>query len=846
MAQSFSDSSGTYYVPGPYTTFTVKKSFAGLASNGVLLLIGEADAGPDYSTEADLAANSFSPTEEDAVIAKYKSGDLVDAFRGAVAAANDEDIQGAFNQIVLIKTNVGAKASGTLTNLASGTYGQLFDKSYGAMGNLIYFKVVQNTAESVPTTGNFAFIPPVGSVALNFRVSGAAVVAPGGNLAANTTPTTFVSTVDAISGVAATGGALRTVIPGASGNVDLAVTNAGAKEIKITYTSTWTTTPSVGDTLIIPQALPLEGAANANTGAYIVVAATSNTVTARKLSDAGMAGAVVGTVTSPVTVTSTAVLATTDFSVFAPVTVSLESTAAADGLGKTLEMNALAIGTNSSTDILTHCCYGLTGTTAVASSFVSATGAAAVVNAAAEYKVDLQVNRQADGISETLTAGGDVGLKVGYAGATASVVVTDSTMTLSASGGSGAGFTISDISVYPTINDLCAFINTHTGWTAAPGFATFGSLSPSALDNGTYNCGSTFGAPTGRIKVDGYRFFNAVQTSSLVQLGNPALQAVAGLPAANTNYVFLTGGSIGGTTNAIIVSALAAAEQAKVNFVIPLFSRDATADISDGLTDSTSTYTIDGIHAAARTHVLAMSQTKRKRDRLALLSYKGAYSDAKAKAGNMASALVYMLFQDLKDLNSAGAVYQFQPWMSAVKGAAMQAAGGYRALVNKGINCSGALQAAGDWKDANEGNLEDALIAGLMPIKRRDDGRWVWVSDQSTYGADNNFAYNSLQLMYAIHQIKATLSSKMERAFLGQSTADVSAGLALAGFQASLDSLRFAKLLAPSDDAPAGYKDAKVVLSGTTLFFSVECKPSNAIYFLKIGFAVSQVTQSAG
>jgi hypothetical protein len=845
MAQSYSDDTGTYVVPSAYTTYTVKKSFSGLASNGVLLLVGEADAGPDFTQEADLAANAFSPSEEDAVLAKYKSGDLVDAFRAAVAAANDEDIQGAFNQIVLLKTNVGAKASGALTNLASGTYGSLYDKSYGSMGNLIYFKVIQNTAESLPTTGSFAFIPAVGTVALNFRISGGAVVAPA-NIGAAASPASFVSTIDALSGVAASGGAARTVIPGVSGNLDVQVTSVSNKEIKITYTGTWTTTPSVGDTLVIPNSGPIQGGSDENLGGYIVVAATSNTITARKLSDAGAGGAVVGTVTAPVAVSSAAVVATTDFTVYAPVAITLEAGAVSDGLGKTLEINALPIGTATSTDILTHCAYTVVGTSASACTWVSTSTAPAVINATAEYKVDLQVNRQVDGISETLTAGGDVGLKVGYLGTTASVVVTDSSMTFTASGGSGASFTISDATVYPTINDLCAFINTKTGWTAAPGFATFGSIAPSALDNGTYNCGSTFGAATGRIKVDAYRFFNAVSGSALVQLGNPAAQVSAGLPATNSSYVFLTGGSLGSTTNTIITSALTAAEQVKCNFVIPLFSRDASVDIGDGLTDSSSTYTIDSIHAAVRTHVLAMSQVKRKRDRLALLSYKGTYSDSKAKAGNMASALVYMLFQDMKDVNSAGSVYQFQPWMSAVKAAAMQAAGGYKALVNKGINCSGALQAAGDWKDSIEGNLEDALLAGLMPIKRRDDGRWVWVSDQSTYGADNNFAYNSLQLMYAIHQIKATLTSKMERAFLGQSTADISAGLALAGFQATLDSLRYAKLLAASSDAPAGYKDAKVVVNGTTLFFSVEVKPSNAFYFIRIGFTVSQVTGSAG
>jgi len=279
MAQSFSDSSGTYTVPSAYTTYTVRRSFSGLASNGVLLLIGEADAGPDFTQEEDLAANSFSPTEEDAVLAKYKSGNLVDAFRAAVAPANDEDISGSFTQIVLMKTNVAEKASGTLTSLASTTYGSLYDKSYGALGNLIYFKVIENTAEAMPTTGEFAYIPAVGTTALNFRISGQAVVTPS-NISANSMPSSFVSTIDALAGIDATGGALRTTIPGVSGNLIVTVTSVSNKEIKITYSSTWTTTPSVGDTLVIPTGSPI-AATLANIGGYIVTAATSSTVTAR-------------------------------------------------------------------------------------------------------------------------------------------------------------------------------------------------------------------------------------------------------------------------------------------------------------------------------------------------------------------------------------------------------------------------------------------------------------------------------------------------------------------------------------------------------------------------------------
>lgn len=836
MAQSLTDSTGTYIVPDSYADAKVAKSFSGLATNGVLLLIGEADVGVDFTQETDLAANSFSPTEDGQVLAKYKSGPLVDAFLAAVAASNDPDIAGSFNQIVLVKTNAATKALGTLSKIGGGSYASLYDRSSGALGNLIYFQVTQKTAEAVPTTGAFAYIPAVGTTALNFRVSGAAVAAPS-NLSGNTSPPTFVSTVNALSGIAATGGAARTVIPGISGTLAVAVTDVTNKEIRITYSATWTTVPSVGDTLVIPNSSAIVGAANANIGAYIVNAATTNTITARKLSDAGNGAAVIGVVTAPAAVSATSVLATTDFTVYAPCTITLESTSVADGLGKTMEINELTGGT----DLLSRSCFTVIGQAAQAVSWISKSGSPAIVNAAAEYQVNLNVNRQVDHISEVLSAGGDVGLKVGYTGTTASVVISDSIMTFTVTGGSGANLTV-QLSSFPTINDLCAYINAFTGYSAAPGVSSMGSLPPSALDNGTFSCGTTFGAYTGRIKVDGYKFFKAVQGSALVQLGSPEAQSAQGLPDVNANYVFLAGGAKGATTDSNISAALTAAERVRCNFVIPLFSRDATYDIADGLTDTASTYTIDSTHAAVRTHCLKMSQIKRKRDRQGLLSFKGSFADSKTKAGNMASAIINMAFMDVKDVNSAGSVYQFQPWMGAVKAGALQAAGGYKPIFNKAVNCSGAIHAAGDYDDTMQ---EDALVAGLMPMTKREDGAIIFVSDQTTYAADDNFAYNSLQVMYTINEIKATCNQKMKKALVGQSTADISAGLALAGFQTCLDDLRANKRLAASDSAPAGYRKAKVLISGTGVFFSAEVIPANGIYFVRISFDVSPSVQSA-
>ena len=74
MAKSLVTDAGTLFIPGAYAKYTVQSANAGLATTGVLMLVGEADAGPDWSLEEDLEENSFGPDQLTAVIAKYKSG----------------------------------------------------------------------------------------------------------------------------------------------------------------------------------------------------------------------------------------------------------------------------------------------------------------------------------------------------------------------------------------------------------------------------------------------------------------------------------------------------------------------------------------------------------------------------------------------------------------------------------------------------------------------------------------------------------------------------------------------------------------------------------------------------
>ncbi len=357
MAQQLVTDEGELVIPGGYASYKVQQDVSGLSTTGVLMLVGEADKGPHHSDEDDLALNAFGPNSAAAVLAKYGSGPLVDAYRAAAVPSADNNILGAPARIVLAKTNAGAKARLTLEATDASDYAILADRSYGKSGNLIYTSIEADVAEVIPTTSSFTFIPAVGTVAYGLRVNGAASV--GGTLSAATTPAAFVTALNLLTGVAATGGTNRAAHP-ASGTLALAA--PGSNVITLTASTTFATTPTVGDTLTIPDGSVVEGGSNANVGCYVITAATSTVITATKLSDAGKPSATAGTITAPAAVSAASVVGAADMVVHAPITITLASSSAViDGVGKSLEIAELTTGT----DLLSRTAFGLGTTTAV-------------------------------------------------------------------------------------------------------------------------------------------------------------------------------------------------------------------------------------------------------------------------------------------------------------------------------------------------------------------------------------------------------------------------------------------------------------------------------------------------
>ena len=830
MAQSYTDPSGqVLYIPGGYASYTVQTDISGVGTSGVIAIIGEADQGPSFDQETDLKNTFLGPNSLGAVVAKYGGGRLVDAYRNMVSPSDDPEILGAPTRFYFLKTNAGSRASYALLNGSAAAYGTLYSRNYGAQGNLVYFNIDSND-EIGPTTGSFTYIPAVGTVNATFRANGGSA----GSLAlsANTTPTAFVTAVDGISGIDAAGGVNRNAIA-VSGTLALVATG---NLVTITRSVAWAVTPTVGDTLVIPTGSILAGGANANVGAYVITSVTSTEIGATKLSDAGKGGATPGVITAPANVVAASIVAVTDIVAYSPVTISLPTTLL-DGVGKSLEINQLATGT----DLLDRTAYVLATTTPV--TWISKTGSPKQIISATERSVIITVARQTDGSNESATAGGQIALKVGYTGTTATLQITSTQAIFTVTGGSGASFTV-DLASYPTIADLTAYIDAQVGFDVSAGNASLGQQPATVLDEGTYGICTTYGNLTGRVKMDAVKFLQAVNNNlGLIQFGLTGTPAASGLPADYSN-TFLAGGALGATTNANFQAALDACKKLSLNFVVPLMSQDASADIILGETSSSSTYTIDFINAATKTHVINMSKLKAQKNRQGFCSFLGTFDEGKDMSGSLAEARISLCIQDMKDL-SATSVEQFQPWMSAAKAAALQAAAFYKSIFNKLVNCSGVLMADGTFDPSDQDQVEDALQSGFLVLQTDDQGAVTFISDQTTWQRDDNFVWNSIQAIYDADTVSLTTAKKMSQYFVGKSLADFTAESGLQALGSIMGEMLRLKLLAPSDDAPLGYKDAVIRINGNTMYASVGIKLATSLYFFRIEFVVSRVQQSA-
>jgi len=393
---------------------------------------------------------------------------------------------------------------------------------------------------------------------------------------------------------------------------------------------------------------------------------------------------------------------------------------------------------------------------------------------------------------------------------------------------------------YQTVRDLADFIASQPGY-SAEAVSSSAQSNPSVLDQvSAIGIASSIGSEAGRIKKSVANFKKSLLASSAV---DATVTAVQGLPAETASAIFLAGGAKGSTLAAGIVAAVDKLEGVDVNFVVPLFSRDASEDIAEGLTESSSTYTISSINAVIKNHCLKMSTAKLKKNRTTYLSRWSTYADAKAEASSLSHYRISLAFQKVSQINSQGETVSFLPWMAAINAAGMQAAGFYKSILNKFANVISFEDPTG-YDSGNPSDQEDALLSGLLPLAQDIVGN-KWLSDQTTYALDTNFVYNSSQLTYLSDLLALDITSSLQRAFVGKSLADTDASTVMGFIVSKMDNYKRQKLISASDDAPQGFKNLKVSIRGPVVSVAVEVKPSGSIYFIPITLSLSQITSEA-
>lgn len=461
-----------------------------------------------------------------------------------------------------------------------------------------------------------------------------------------------------------------------------------------------------------------------------------------------------------------------------------------------------------------------------------------VYKSAAEAQVAVNIQNPNTNLNEDYVCGGDFALEIGYQGSSAALVISDSLLTITVVGGSGSSLSI-DLTKYVTIGSLVDYINAQEGYIASVS-STSKNYSPSIIDNVSVECASSAaGVYPCRIKKDAYIFARALSSSLAVDF---IAVSEKGLPSVKVK-TYLAGGLVGSTANQAFADALTALEAIDVNFVVPLVSRDAALDIVEGLTDLSSSYTVDSVNAMVRSHCLKVSTPLISKFRLGCLSKYDTFENVKEAAGSLSHPRITLCFQPIRQVNSLGATATFMPWMASCIAAGMQAAGFYKGIVHKFANIVDFKDVSG-FDSGNVGQIEAALESGLLFLEATPSGS-RWVSDQTTYGFDSNFVYNSLQAMFLADVLRKDLSVSLDQAFVGQSLADVDASAGLSFLASKMLSYKQLKMIAASDDAAAGYKNAQVRIVGPSMYVSVEVKLSTSLYFVALEIAVSQITTTA-
>lgn len=570
-------------------------------------------------------------------------------------------------------------------------------------------------------------------------------------------------------------------------NISATVPSAGKLTVTLS-TGAFTQKPKAGDVVSVGRASLLAGGTLKNVGLFVVESASSQAITMSHL-----------------------------FS------------------GMTTEA-VVSVALNGANDVL-----------ALAAGFVSSSLASKRLDSSAERKVNLDTIRTTDGVVQPASAiGGNVCFELSYynGAATAATVSIDSqrVMTIDLTGSALTDITV-NTKKYKTLQDLADFLNTQTGVSAKVANPLLKSLPSSCLDmvtNVGILSGSAVAAYNGRLKKDYYDWNQYFDLNTvLVDFTEGGLSLKAGLPAAEATASYLAGGEVGATTDASIQLGFDQLNKVAVRVVIPLFSRDAIADIQDGLTDTGSTYTIGSVHAQAKAHVATASNDINRKYRFGAVSIDASFEDSKDLAATDSSERLQIFFQRSTATNGDGELVKMLPWeaAAAVSACRCQSVLG-TSMLRKSFLLSSVEHVGAkslyddtlrqDFDPADRGQLEEAIAAGLAVLQALPGFGVTMVSpDLSSRSRTNDpraWVYERVSVLFVCDEVRDTVQNVLE-SFIGNKTTDISEALLRSAVTDTLDTFTPTN----GNGAIMVYKVLDVKLIGNIAKVKYSIKPAEAL-----------------
>jgi hypothetical protein len=449
--------------------------------------------------------------------------------------------------------------------------------------------------------------------------------------------------------------------------------------------------------------------------------------------------------------------------------------------------------------------------------------------AASEYMSTLTVNQTRDLLTEEETLGGNVVLSIGCSTAVtnASVSIDDNDVSLLADASPAI---VLPKSQYPTIGSLIDAIKLNTGWTALIADTLYNQLSVEYLDHVSGAGAMSASYKPARIKKDYGEIIDFFSNSTIVSRTELAsLPNKKGLLDAKA-LIALAGGAKGATSSSDIVDALESFTKFRVNAVVPLFSRDATLDIADNMTDGVSSYTILGIHQALKTHLSLMATTKKKSERQGYASLKSTFDLCKSQVGLLASPRVQLAIQDIRQVDAQGNIKWFQPFgLSCILAGARCGCSIGTPLTFKYMNITGIRQTAQPMSTAAEDIVTDfdpdtqydeAIQAGITFLEAPQSGGFRVVVDNTTYNKDGNWVYNRGNVLYAADVLAYDFRNQLENIYVGRKNT-VSASEVKSTCDSILGTYLAQGITVSSGAATSGYKGLTVRIEGNTIYVNV-------------------------